>query len=82
MRAYETLKDEEKRKYYDVHGEDQESWTKKQYQSYTYYRDQFGIYDDDQEIVTLSYSDFGLYNFIKIMFGECVYKLLTVYSQR
>lgn len=30
-----------------------------QYHSYTYYRDHFGIYDDDPEIITLSKADFG-----------------------
>lgn len=28
------------------------------YHSYSYYRDNFGIYDDDQEIITLTRSDF------------------------
>lgn len=59
-RAYEVLKDAEKRKHYDIHGEDDSSQqTKPQYHSYTYYRDHFGIYDDDPHIVTLSNADFG-----------------------
>lgn len=33
-----------------------------QYHSYTYYRDHFGIYDDDPEIVTLNKADFGELN--------------------
>ncbi|KAL1129052.1 hypothetical protein AAG570_013584, partial [Ranatra chinensis] len=58
-RAYEVLKDDEKRKHYDLFGEDRSSSpSKTQYQSYAYYRDYFGIYDDDPEIITLSHSDF------------------------
>ena len=29
------------------------------YESYQYYRDEFGIYDDDPEVVTLDGGDFG-----------------------
>jgi DnaJ family protein C protein 10 len=61
-RAYEVLKDEELRKKYDQWGEeglkDDFQGGNQQYQSYQFYRDNFGIYDDDQEIVTLSRSDF------------------------
>lgn len=31
-----------------------------QYQSWSYYNDNFGIYDDDPEIVTLTKADFGM----------------------
>ncbi|CAH1105266.1 unnamed protein product [Psylliodes chrysocephalus] len=58
-RAYEVLKDPESRKVYDIHGEQMDSQNfRKQYHSYSYYRDQFGIYDDDPIIVTLSKNDY------------------------
>lgn len=58
-RAYEVLKDADKRKHYDIHGEDDsQAHSKPQYHSYTYYRDHFGIYDDDPHIVTFSQVDF------------------------
>jgi len=63
-RAYEVLKDEELRKKYDEHGEEgldsnTQSGHSHQYQSWTFYRDNFGIYDEDPEIHTLSRSDFA-----------------------
>ena len=60
-RAYEVLKDEELRKKYDQHGEEGLSQDKNQgrYESWQWYQQNFGIYDDDQEIITLSKSDFG-----------------------
>lgn len=62
-RAYEVLKDPESRKVYDIHGEQMDSQNfRKQYHSYSYYRDQFGIYDDDPIIVTLSKNDYGELN--------------------
>lgn len=61
-RAYEILKDQDLRKKYDLYGEEgiKEGFGHQgnQYQSWTFYKDQFGIYDDDEEIVTLSGSDF------------------------
>ncbi|KAE9553345.1 hypothetical protein FO519_003458 [Halicephalobus sp. NKZ332] len=60
-RAYEVLKDEELRKKYDQYGEEglkDDFQGGNQYQSWQFYRDNFGIYDDDVEIVTLSRSDF------------------------
>ncbi|XP_018569443.1 dnaJ homolog subfamily C member 10-like [Anoplophora glabripennis] len=59
-RAYEVLKDPQTRKHYDLHGDSPDSVKKQQYHSYTYYRDQFGIYDDDPIIVTLSRNDYEL----------------------
>uniref|UniRef100_H2YBN2 DnaJ homolog subfamily C member 10 n=1 Tax=Ciona savignyi TaxID=51511 RepID=H2YBN2_CIOSA len=58
---YEVLKDEDSRKKYDKYGE--EGLKDKgpgggRYESYNYYRDEFGIYDDDPEVVTLDGSDF------------------------
>lgn len=61
MKAYETLKDPDKRKHYDLHGDtgdDQRKWQKTHFPSWTYYHDQFGIYDDDPLIVTLSQNDY------------------------
>uniref|UniRef100_A0A0K0FXH9 DnaJ homolog subfamily C member 10 n=1 Tax=Strongyloides venezuelensis TaxID=75913 RepID=A0A0K0FXH9_STRVS len=60
-RAYEVLKDEELRKKYDQFGEeglDNNFNGGNNYQSYSFYKDKFGIYDDDVEIVTLAHSDF------------------------
>ncbi|CAH1183258.1 unnamed protein product [Phaedon cochleariae] len=60
VRAYEVLKDPDTRKQYDIHGDSDSQKFRKQYHSYTYYRDQFGIYDDDPIIVTLSKNDYEL----------------------
>lgn len=60
-RAYEVLMDEELRKKYDQFGEkglSDDFQGGYQYQSWQFYRDNFGIYDDDVEIVTLSRADF------------------------
>ncbi|KAG7170078.1 DnaJ subfamily C member 10-like [Homarus americanus] len=59
-RAYEVLKDEELRKKYDLHGEEglDESRSWQQYHSWNYYHDNFGIYDDDPEVITLNKADF------------------------
>ncbi|KAG8432515.1 hypothetical protein GDO86_016963 [Hymenochirus boettgeri] len=59
-RAYEVLKDEDLRKKYDKYGEkgleDQQQGGR--YESWSYYRYDFGIYDDDLEIVTLDKGEF------------------------
>uniref|UniRef100_A0A9J2PHY4 DnaJ homolog subfamily C member 10 n=1 Tax=Ascaris lumbricoides TaxID=6252 RepID=A0A9J2PHY4_ASCLU len=60
-RAYEVLMDEEMRKKYDQFGEkglSDDFQGGNQYQSWQFYRDNFGIYDDDAEIITLSRADF------------------------
>uniref|UniRef100_A0A914HEM4 DnaJ homolog subfamily C member 10 n=1 Tax=Globodera rostochiensis TaxID=31243 RepID=A0A914HEM4_GLORO len=62
-RAYEVLKDEELRKRYDQFGEkglenNNAGAQRQQWESWEFYNDKFGIYDDDQEIVTLSRADF------------------------
>lgn len=60
--AYEVLKDQETRKQYDLHGKDgiQEGFKhNKDFQNWNFYKNHFGIYDDDPEIITLSTSDFG-----------------------
>ncbi|XP_012286037.1 dnaJ homolog subfamily C member 10 [Orussus abietinus] len=58
--AYEVLKDPELRKKYDLYGEEGLDGSNKQrtYQSWTYYQYNFGIYDDDPEIVTLNKNDY------------------------
>lgn len=61
-RAYETLKDEDLRKKYDMYGEDglkDNHHSGHNYQSWQFYNQNFGIYDEDPEIVTLSRSDFS-----------------------
>ncbi|XP_053733003.1 dnaJ homolog subfamily C member 10 [Synchiropus splendidus] len=58
-RAYEVLKDEDLRKKYDKYGEkglDEQQGGR--YESWNFYRYDFGIYDDDLEIITLDSSDF------------------------
>lgn len=60
------LKDPDTRKHYDLHGDTESGGGKRQYHSYTYYRDQFGIYDDDPLIVTLSRADYG--NLLSLFF--------------
>ena len=61
-RAYEVLKDTEMRRKYDMHGEQglENNGPQQQYQSWNYYQQDFGLYDDDPDIVTLSASDFDL----------------------
>ncbi|XP_070570725.1 dnaJ homolog subfamily C member 10-like [Ptychodera flava] len=60
-RAYEVLKDEELRKKFDRYGEDglkdQGQWGQR-YESWNFYKTEFGLYDEDPEVVTLSKSDF------------------------
>jgi DnaJ-class molecular chaperone len=61
-KAYEVLKDTDSRKKYDLYGEEGfKSSQKQSYHSWSYYHDNFGIYDDDPEIVTLNKADFGKY---------------------
>lgn len=60
-RAYEVLKDEDLRKKYDLHGEDGlDEKGGQNYHSWNYYKDNFGIYDDDPEIITLNKADFEM----------------------
>ncbi|KAI6179545.1 DnaJ-like protein subfamily C member 10 [Aphelenchoides besseyi] len=59
-KAYEVLKDAELRRRYD-HGEDLSDDSKhsgQNYQSWSFYNEKFGIYDEDMEIVTLTPSEF------------------------
>ena len=64
--AYEVLKDQESRKAYDLYGEEGVNSKRKSsnYQNWNFYNDNFGIYDDDPEIITLTSSDFGMINLI------------------
>ncbi|XP_017779588.1 PREDICTED: dnaJ homolog subfamily C member 10-like [Nicrophorus vespilloides] len=55
--AYDVLKEPDSRKQYDLYGETTDRAQTK-YHSYSYYRDQFGLYDDDPLIVTLSKADY------------------------
>ena len=60
-RAYEILKDEELRKKYDNYGEDglkDNHNAGQQYQNWNFYHQNFGIYDDDPEVITLTRTDF------------------------
>ncbi|XP_059164242.1 dnaJ homolog subfamily C member 10-like [Physella acuta] len=60
-RAYEVLKDEDLRKKYDQYGEEglkDDFQRGRQYESWQWYQQNFGIYDDDPEIITLSRVDF------------------------
>lgn len=59
-RAYEVLKDEDLRKKYDKYGEKglEEQQQGGRYESWNYYRYDFGIYDEDLEIITLDSGDF------------------------
>ncbi|XP_019762900.2 dnaJ homolog subfamily C member 10 isoform X1 [Dendroctonus ponderosae] len=59
-KAYEILKDPTSRKEYDLHGDSEFNNNKRSYHSYSYYKDHFGIYDDDPIIVTLSKQDYEL----------------------
>ncbi|XP_048873193.1 dnaJ homolog subfamily C member 10-like isoform X2 [Brienomyrus brachyistius] len=78
-RAYEVLKDEDLRKKYDKYGEKglQDSYQGGQYESWSFYRYDFGIYDDDPEIITLDRGDFdaavdsGELWFVNFYFPRC-----------
>ncbi|XP_048578142.1 dnaJ homolog subfamily C member 10 isoform X2 [Nematostella vectensis] len=61
-KAYEVLKDDELRKKYDLYGEEglKDNHFSNQYQSWNYFNEEFGLYDEDPEIITLSYSDFQM----------------------
>lgn len=67
--AYEILKDQETRKQYDVYGEEGVKdglRSYKDFKTWNFYQSQFGLYDDDLEVVTLSATDFGKQNpFVK-----------------
>ena len=71
-RAYEILKDDDLRKKYDLYGEkglhDANNQGFSQYQSWNFYQQNFGIYDEDPEIITLSRSDFCMYFWLKSFF--------------
>lgn len=62
-KAYEVLKNDETRKIYDRYGEEglkEKPPSGGGYHSWNYYNQEFGIYDDDPEIITLSHSDFDM----------------------
>uniref|UniRef100_A0A8C2ESX3 DnaJ homolog subfamily C member 10 n=1 Tax=Cyprinus carpio TaxID=7962 RepID=A0A8C2ESX3_CYPCA len=78
-RAYEVLKDEDLRKKYDKYGEKglQDEQQGGRYESWNYYRYDFGIYDEDAEITTLDRGDFdaavnsGDVWFVNFYFPRC-----------
>uniref|UniRef100_UPI00398EEA9F dnaJ homolog subfamily C member 10 isoform X2 n=1 Tax=Pristiophorus japonicus TaxID=55135 RepID=UPI00398EEA9F len=77
-RAYEVLKDEDLRKKYDKYGEKGlQDHQDGQYESWNFYRYDFGIYDDDVEITTLDKGDFdaavtsGELWFVNFYFPRC-----------
>ncbi|XP_048390279.1 dnaJ homolog subfamily C member 10 isoform X3 [Stegostoma tigrinum] len=77
-RAYEVLKDEDLRKKYDKYGEKGlQDHQGGQYESWNFYRYDFGIYDDDVEIITLDKGDFdaaitsGELWFVNFYFPRC-----------
>ncbi|XP_063070511.1 dnaJ homolog subfamily C member 10 [Engraulis encrasicolus] len=78
-RAYEVLKDEDMRKKYDKYGEKglDEQNQGGRYESWNFYRYDFGIYDDDLEIITLDRGDFdaavnsGELWFVNFYFPRC-----------
>jgi len=59
-RAYEVLKDDELRRKYDQFGEEglDESNQGRHYENWHFYNQEFGLYDEDPEIITLSRADF------------------------
>uniref|UniRef100_U3FX44 DnaJ homolog subfamily C member 10 n=1 Tax=Micrurus fulvius TaxID=8637 RepID=U3FX44_MICFL len=59
-RAYEVLKDDDLRKKYDKYGEKglEDHQEGGRYESWNFYRYDFGIYDDDPEIITLDRGEF------------------------
>ncbi|CAI9613809.1 unnamed protein product, partial [Staurois parvus] len=60
-RAYEVLKDEDLRKKYDKYGEkglEDQQQQGGRYESWHFYRYDFGIYDDDPEVITLDRGEF------------------------
>ncbi|XP_011310847.1 dnaJ homolog subfamily C member 10-like [Fopius arisanus] len=58
--AYEVLKDPDLRKKYDLYGEEGLNGqnTQQNYRSWSYYQENFGIYDDDPQVVTLNKNDY------------------------
>ncbi|XP_071487696.1 dnaJ homolog subfamily C member 10-like [Diadema antillarum] len=77
--AYEVLKDDELRKKYDRFGEEGLKEQKQQwhrYESWQFYKTEFGLYDEDPEIVTLSKTDFE-----QSVFGEDIW-IINFYSPR
>ncbi|KAM6955709.1 dnaJ homolog subfamily C member 10 isoform 3-T4 [Lycodopsis pacificus] len=78
-RAYEVLKDADLRKKYDKYGEKglDEQQQGGRYESWNFYRYDFGIYDDDLEIITLDSGEFeaavnsGEIWFINFYFPRC-----------
>lgn len=62
------LKDPELRKKYDLYGEEglNDANKRHNYHSYSYYQNNFGIYDDDPQVVTLNTNDYGKWIIIEL----------------
>ncbi|GAB6029749.1 hypothetical protein CHUAL_005464 [Chamberlinius hualienensis] len=78
-KAYEVLKDTETRRKYDQFGEaglEDSQGFGHHYESWSFYEN-FGIYDDDQEIITLSESDFS-----QLVVGRSDVWFINYYSPR
>ncbi|XP_040574574.1 dnaJ homolog subfamily C member 10 [Lepeophtheirus salmonis] len=82
-KAYETLKDTDKRKRYDLFGEEEDDQKggggRGSWKSYEYY-DDFGLYDNDELVITLDFNDFRRsvsdtydYWFINFYNPQCVH---------
>ncbi len=69
MFVFWNLIDEELRKKYDLYGEAglKDDHFSNQYKSWDFYNQEFGIYDDDPEILTLTSSDFGKLTYYNMM---------------
>ncbi|XP_076638706.1 dnaJ homolog subfamily C member 10-like [Colletes latitarsis] len=76
-RAYETLKDPVLRQKYDNFGEEGINFANKQgtYHSWNYYAHNFGLYDDDNSIITLDENDY----FDNVLLAEKVW-VVNFYS--
>lgn len=73
--AYETLKDNDLRRKYDLYGEAglDNSHKKQTYHSWNYYQNSF-IYDDDEHVINLGKSDYCEYI---TFFMHFIMKILT-----
>lgn len=61
-KAYDVLKDQKTRQQYDLYGEkglNEGAQNNHENHNWHFYQNQFGIYDDDPEIITFTASDFG-----------------------
>lgn len=66
--AYEILKEPDLRRKYDLYGKEGLAMSNKKqtYHSWTYYQNNFDMYEDDQHVVTLGKHDYCKYTFILV----------------